>query len=327
MPVNMASRILLTTIIACTVQATTVELMVTNRCTDNIWPAIVTQEGTGPSESGFQLAPGISRNLTVGTDWNGRVWGRTNCTFDDKGSGGCLTGDCGGILNCTGNGEASTLAEFNLPGGLNQSYYDISLVDGYNLPLAIEVILDGNNPFQPLPNTTNPSCIGGVQGFASMPYDPYANGQEFLNTSSRTPLPFESKLTTNDVSKWCPSDLKLKAAESGSSAFNPCVSPCERYKVSIYCCTDNYDSAKKCHPNYYAIQAKKVCPDAYSYAFDDASSTFTAPLGTGFEVIFCPGGRSTTIQKTLNPSAGTSIVPNLAAVFTASSILVLALLG
>ena len=41
-----------------------------------------------------------------------------------------------------------------------------------------------------------------------------------------------------------------------------------------------------------------VCPDAYSYAYDDSTSTFGIPSGGGFEVVFCPTGRSTTILRT-----------------------------
>ena len=33
-------------------------------------------------------------------------------------------------------------------------------------------------------------------------------------------------------------------------------------------------------------------------AFDDQSSTFIIPSGAGFEVVFCPGARSTTILTT-----------------------------
>jgi hypothetical protein len=78
-----------------------VNLIVTNRCNNTIWPAINTQNGTGPSKSGFKLTMGKSQNLSVDANWNGRVWGRTNCTFDDHGNGNCLTGDCGGVLNCS----------------------------------------------------------------------------------------------------------------------------------------------------------------------------------------------------------------------------------
>jgi hypothetical protein len=139
-----------------------------------------------------------------------------------------------------------------------------------------------------------------------------------LNTSSKTPLPFESDVSASTVSNWCPSDLKVRDAQGGSTVFNPCISACEQYKVGIYCCTGKYGSAKKCHANYYAIKAKEVCPDAYSYAFDDASSTFTAPTGSGFEIIFCPGGRSTVIQKTMNPSSATVFRPSMGLIFAAT---------
>jgi hypothetical protein len=41
-----------------------------------------------------------------------------------------------------------------------------------------------------------------------------------------------------------------------------------------------------------------VCPDAYSYAYDDQTSTFIIPQGGGFEVVFCPAGRSSNILAT-----------------------------
>jgi hypothetical protein len=82
-------------------------LLVTNNCPDNIWPGISTQSGKGPSENGFKLEPGETKNQTVSEDWQGRVWGRTNCTFNSDGTGpkdggykACASGDCNGILNC-----------------------------------------------------------------------------------------------------------------------------------------------------------------------------------------------------------------------------------
>ena len=82
-------------------------LLVTNRCPDNIWPGVSTQSGKGPQENGFKLGPGETKNQTVSEDWQGRVWGRTNCSFNGDGSGpaegsakACYSGDCNGILNC-----------------------------------------------------------------------------------------------------------------------------------------------------------------------------------------------------------------------------------
>ena len=82
-------------------------LLVTNRCPESIWPGISTQSGTGPGENGFKLEPGETRTQTVSEDWQGRVWGRTNCTFNSDGSASasgrgkaCTSGDCNGALNC-----------------------------------------------------------------------------------------------------------------------------------------------------------------------------------------------------------------------------------
>nr|KJB43087.1 hypothetical protein B456_007G183300 [Gossypium raimondii] len=64
----------------------------------------------------------------------------SNCGNDSSGTFSCLTGDCGtSILECSG-GDATapvTLAEFKLGPDWTLVYYDVSLVDGYNLPLMI----------------------------------------------------------------------------------------------------------------------------------------------------------------------------------------------
>lgn len=82
-------------------------LLVTNNCPETIWPGISTQSGEGPGENGFELQPGDTRNQTVSENWQGRVWGRTNCSFNDDGTGArdgggraCRSGDCNSIVNC-----------------------------------------------------------------------------------------------------------------------------------------------------------------------------------------------------------------------------------
>lgn len=96
-------------------------LVINNNCPDTIWPAIGTQAGTGPGIGGFELAPGNTMSLTVSQDWQGRVWGRTNCSFNAAGTGAsnlngnngagaaCFTGDCGGMLNCVNGVSTSSL--------------------------------------------------------------------------------------------------------------------------------------------------------------------------------------------------------------------------
>ncbi|KAJ7289574.1 Osmotin thaumatin-like protein [Mycena rebaudengoi] len=86
---------------------------VVNACNFTIWPAI------------------------------GRIWGRTDCssTFA-QGPNSCLTGGCNGGLICdshTGTGvPPATLAQFSMGGSNGGDFYDVSLVDGFNLPMRID---------------------------------------------------------------------------------------------------------------------------------------------------------------------------------------------
>ena len=76
-----------------------IPLIITNKCPDTIWPGVATQAGEGPECNGFALQPGQTRNLTVGPTWQGRVWGRTNCTVEGD-TATCATGDCSNKLDC-----------------------------------------------------------------------------------------------------------------------------------------------------------------------------------------------------------------------------------
>ncbi|KAF7830822.1 thaumatin-like protein 1 [Senna tora] len=88
----------------------------------------------------IQTGQGKLKNNTTpdSVGWSGRVWGRTGCNFDaTSGIGKCQTGDCGGRLECDGNGAAppTSLFEITFGEGNAQDYYDVSMVDGYNLPI------------------------------------------------------------------------------------------------------------------------------------------------------------------------------------------------
>lgn len=302
-----------------------VPLRITNHCDQDIYPAIQTQAGAGPASTGFRLSSGSSNPQSVSADWQGRVWGRTNCSFNIQGTApannapgpACSTGDCGGTVACRGSGHPpASLAEFTLETGSSQTFYDISLVDGYNVPMGIIALFGtsssstaGNNTLSDIPpNLTNPICIG-----TSTLLDLAGSSTDAqFGTNSTYPLPLEQTLSPSAVQSWCPWDLQLSPPKQPHDGvypypddsiarplFNPCFSACAKYANPQYCCTGRYNSANACRPSLYSTQAKKVCPDAYSYAFDDESSTFIVPSGGGFEVVFCPRGRSTTILSTL----------------------------
>lgn len=223
----------------------------------------------------------------------------------------------------------TTLAEFTFDAGDGHTYYDISLVDGYNLPIAIQMLPESNTSFQNIPQRlTNPSCVGTVGEAQNPGYNPYSGGQTFLGTTAQHPLQFENNETRSDIAQWCPWALQTQTSSGPNGgvyvypdgqlnrpAFDPCLSACAKYNQPQDCCTGAYDSPSSCTPSQYSKSAKAVCPDAYSYgrlflkmhrwpmlmtntAFDDQTSTFIIPSGAGFEVIFCPGARSTNIIAT-----------------------------
>ncbi|GLJ41582.1 hypothetical protein SUGI_0860460 [Cryptomeria japonica] len=106
-----------------------VKFDIKNQCGYTVWAA-------GLPGGGQQLTQGQTWtvNLAAGTQ-SARFWGRTGCSFDASDKGTCQTGDCGGQLSCTVSGAVpATLAEYTQS---DQDYYDVSLVDGFNIPLSI----------------------------------------------------------------------------------------------------------------------------------------------------------------------------------------------
>ncbi|CAI0414390.1 unnamed protein product [Linum tenue] len=102
-----------------------------NNCPYTVWAA------STPIGGGRRLDPYQTWTIypPAGTSM-ARIWGRTNCNFDASGRGWCQTGDCGGVLNCNGWGvPPNTLAEYALNQFSNLDFYDISLVDGFNIPM------------------------------------------------------------------------------------------------------------------------------------------------------------------------------------------------
>ncbi len=65
--------------------------------------------------------------MRVSWDWQGRVWGRTNCSFNANGTGpsqlngvrgngaACLTGDCFGVVDCQFTVSLPCLPQSTLP--------------------------------------------------------------------------------------------------------------------------------------------------------------------------------------------------------------------
>ncbi|PKA60853.1 Thaumatin-like protein 1 [Apostasia shenzhenica] len=217
---------------------------VKNNCGFTIWPATLSSAAAPPlQETGFILIPGASAALPAPAKWSGRIWARTHCSTDSSGRFSCLSGDCGtGTVNCSGSGGAppASLAEFTLDGADGKDFYDTSLVDGFNLPVAI------------LPDAAG------------------------CNATS----------CAVDVDRGCPPGLRETSAAAGGAVIG-CMSPCVAFREDEYCCSGRYNDPKICKPTNYSMVFKRACPQAYSYPYDDATSTFTC-VGANYVISFCP---------------------------------------
>lgn len=138
------------------------------------------------------------------------------------------------------------------------------------------------------------------------------NGTGIVYSNSSYPIPWEAGETNESVRDWCPwPSLLSPPTKPGDGVFpypddkikrptfSPCNSACAASGDSKDCCTGKHDDPETCKPSRYSKEAKAVCPDAYSFAFDDDKSTFTIPAGGGWEVVMCPKGRSTNILRQL----------------------------
>jgi hypothetical protein len=144
----------------------------------------------------------------------------------------------------SGGGAAppATLAEFTLDGAGGNDFYDVSLVDGSNLPMVV------------VPQGGGAAC--GATGCLV------------------------------DLNGPCPADLKVAGADGAGIA---CRSACEAFGTPEYCCNGAFGTPATCRPSAYSQFFKNACPRAYSYAYDDATSTFTCASGTAsYLVVFCP---------------------------------------
>jgi hypothetical protein len=124
----------------------------------------------------------------------------------------------------------------------SQDFYDISLVDGFDLPITIA-------PQSGSGATCGPtSCTANVNGA-------------------------------------CPAELQLKGSDGGVIA---CKSACTAFNEPQYCCTGDYSTPATCPPTTYSEFFEGQCPQAYSYAYDDLSSTFACTGSPNYVVTFCP---------------------------------------
>ncbi|KAJ4848204.1 hypothetical protein Tsubulata_005367 [Turnera subulata] len=137
-----------------------------NYCKETVWPGIT--PGDNFNEGGFALKSGQSIVFNAPVGWSGRIWARTGCNFDKNGNGTCKTGACGSALKCKASGQPpASLAEFTLSG---TDFYDVSLVDGFNVPLVI-------TPINGRGNCSVSGCDADLRSFCPSELSVKSNGK------------------------------------------------------------------------------------------------------------------------------------------------------
>jgi hypothetical protein len=221
-----------------------------NRMSQTIWVAAAPSASTPLAATGWVLPAGQSVTITTPNNLNTRFWGRTGCVFGSAGVGHCQTGDCGGLFQCKGWGTIpATLAEVNFDAWEHLDFYDVSMVDGSNLPMYI--------------NITRSS--GGTK--------------DKISQNGCVPAG-----CTKPVS--CPSALDVKAGGAVVGCISACARLggdqycCRGQWSSRAACNPAQ------WPVDYAAVFKSAEPYAYSYVDDDATSVFTCSGVCDYRITF-----------------------------------------
>ena len=221
-----------------------------NRMSQTIWVAAAPNAASPLAATGWVLPAGQSVTITTPNNLNTRFWGRTGCVFNSAGVGHCQTGDCGGLFQCKGWGTIpATLAEVNFDAWDGLDFYDVSMVDGSNLPMYINITKSSGGTVDKI------SPDGCVPAGCTKPVV-------------------------------CPTVLDVKVGSTVVGCISACAHfgtdqlCCRGAWSSRSAC----DPAQ--WPVDYAAVFKRAEPYAYSYVDDDATSVFTCSGVCDYRITF-----------------------------------------
>ncbi|KAF3956505.1 hypothetical protein CMV_018372 [Castanea mollissima] len=113
----------------------------------------------------------------------------------------------------------------------------------------------------------------------------------------------------SDLNESCPSELKVTSTAGGGESV-ACKSACAALDLDQYCCRGAYGTSDTCKPSTYSQIFKTACPRAYSYAYDDKTSTFTCGSSPDYTITFCPTPNTrATPSAVMNSTKMGSVLP------------------
>ncbi|KAF8062655.1 Glucan endo-1 [Scenedesmus sp. PABB004] len=240
-----------------------------NACPQPIWLSSTHNTDRMPLPGGVvKIAQGASYTYDIPSNgWAGRLWPKVGC--DDAGTN-CAFGDS--VPPCPPGGcspPAETKVEFNWPTDPNADcWYDVSLVDGFSLPMRIT---PANAP------ASHPTC---------------------------TPTACDVSLAACPTDEADVGDLR--AVVGGQVVA--CLSPCKKWNYDApwglhkseqvepglwFCCPTPPTTPATCSANRivntkYVNLVRSACKTAYSYAYDDTAGLHACPGSMSFTVTLCP---------------------------------------
>ncbi|XP_017490463.1 PREDICTED: thaumatin-like protein 1, partial [Rhagoletis zephyria] len=168
--------------------------------------------------------------------------------------------------DCHRNGPTTpaTVVYIALDSLHQQDYYQLSLADGFNVPVEVEPLNHPNNNIGS--NNGSYNAIGGHC------------------------IPAGCKADLNQV---CPPELAVKSKVGGQeSVVVGCRSPCQAFSTDQYCCTGAHRPEAKCNstqwPTDYSKLFHQSCPDAKAYPRDTvAQPKYCEANAVRLNVNFC----------------------------------------
>jgi hypothetical protein len=249
--------------------------------------------------TGWAAAAYTKVSFAIPDDWKaGRIWARRDCDFSAPGSGptACRTGGCNGGLECdlsTGTGvPPASLAEFTLSGDGNQDWvsdlYLRRITKFADCPLVCSTTSRSSTAITcPLRSRTTLAAESPTAVRLTLPSPSHP----------RLSLTRRPQTIAVDLAPGCPAPLKGPFDSTGEFPLG-CRSACEanldgHQADSANCCSGSHDTAATCPASgvqYYSY-FKRACPNAYAFAYDEASESalFTCDSGKKVSSSLVPG--------------------------------------
>ncbi len=183
------------------------------------------------------------------------LWARTGCK-NENGQFKCDTGNCGPWIECAWDHVSRvaekpfTLTKFVINTGDGVDHYEVSLEDGYNLPVSISAL---------------------------QPTDEQLDDHWCHDTAC-----------TQDLNEFCPEELEhtnsdgdVVGCRSACDKFNTDAYCCRGNYNSMGAC----DSATLWSVDYATV-FKQACPTAFAYQYDTKAKVYNC-RNSAYEITFC----------------------------------------